>query len=581
MKQFSYSITGLDELQNAVHAIHEDAAVKQASSILFEVFSSDPQEAYIRSAIQIIQAQFPDACIVGSSTSGEIVNEDVYEHTTALSCMVFETSTVHTFGYDCHDSQEKEAGRSILGKVRTYENVKGLQILSDTKTMDNASLLDELRELPKEIVVFGGGADAYENGTHTIVFNKTEIYTHGAVGAVFCGSELYIEGLSSLGWKPLGIGRTVTEVDTSQGALLKTIDHQPAINIYEKYLHFKTTQDFHEHVDIFPMMVSRNGYDLARVPIDSRPDGSIYLGADVNVGEKIRLAYADPQVLIEKSFRSAEKIASFRPQGILLFCCITRKGFLKEYANTDAKPFAEIAPTAGFYTYGEIMRLRDNVITMNCTLVCVGIREGEPKGNQAEISKYKVPLKGHMSAMERLVNFVEVTTADLEEANHQLAYYAQHDRLTDVLNRGEIEKYLREVVDLVERDIYHASAIMIDVDHFKTVNDTYGHAYGDYVLKTISEILKNSRRKTDKAGRWGGDEFMMVLPGEEEKDALVVAERIRKAIAEYPFKDGHQVTVSIGVSEIKKGEELLQFYNRVDQALYHAKAENRNKVIKM
>lgn len=581
MKQFSYSIISLDDLKRKVSALQQEEAVQHASAVLFEIFSADPSEEYIQHVISIVTERFPNACITGSSTSGEIVNDAVHEHTIAFSCLAFESSTITTFGFDCGNGQEKEAGKKILELVNTLKDVKGLELLLDTKTINNASLLDELGFISHGITIFGGGADAYDNSTHTVVYNGRECFTHGVAGAVLCGKELYIEGLSSLGWKPLGIGREVTDVSTEHGTLLKTLDDLPAIDIYEKYLNFKTTQDFHEHVDIFPMMVNRDGYDIARVPIDCCPDGSIYLGASVKVGEKVRLAYADPQVLIEKSFASAEQLAAFRPQGILAFCCITRKGFLKEYANTDSKPFARIAPTVGFYTYGEIFRLGENVITMNCTLVCVGIREGQPVEEKKEIEQYKVPLEGHMSAIGRLVNFVEATTADLEEANEQLKFYAQHDRLTGLLNRGEIERILNDVVAFVERDIYRASAIMIDVDHFKDVNDTYGHAYGDAVLKTIADIIHASGRKTDRIGRWGGDEFMVVLPAAGEEDAFKIAERIRSSIEKYPFEGGHPITVSIGVSEIKPEEELIQFYNRVDQALYHAKEEDRNKVIEM
>lgn len=581
MKQFSYSIISLDDLKKKAAALHQEEAVQKASALLFEVFSSDPSESYIKKIVDIVADQFPNAPIVGSSTSGEIVNDDIHEHTIAFSCLAFTSSTVATFGFDCSSSQEAAAGEKIVELVASLKDVKGLEILADTKTINYGGLLENLSTLSDDITIFGGGADGYNNSNNTIVYNGRDCFSHGVAGAVMCGKDLFIEGLSSLGWKPLGIAREVSEVSNEHGTVLKTMDNLPAINIYEKYLHFNVTQNFHEYVEIFPMMVTRDGYDIARVPIDSYPDGSIYLGADVNVGEKVRLAYADPQVLIEKSFESAEQLANFQPQGILSFCCITRKGFLKEYASTDCKPFAQIAPTAGFYTYGEIFRLGKKVIAMNCTLVCIGIREGKAKETKKEIASYKAPLEGHMLAIGRLVNFVEATTDDLVKANEQLKYYAQHDRLTGLLNRGGIEKVLQDVVAFVDRDIYHASGMMIDVDRFKTINDTYGHAQGDLILKTIADVIRTSARKTDKAGRWGGDEFMVVLPGASEKDACTIAERIRFSIEECSFDNGCRATVSIGVSEIKKGEELMQFYNRVDQALYCAKEENRNRVIEM
>lgn len=577
MKQYSYSITTIDELTAALEKINESPAVEHASSILFQVFSCSPSEIFTHEITAEIKKYFPRASVIGCSTSGEIVNDHFQEHTVSLSACIFSSAMLYPFGFDCSAGREKLAGQQIMKLAGELQNVKGLEIFSDTKTMDNASMLAELSALPREITVFGGGADAYNNDTFTAVFNHDSYYTHGVVGVFLCGSALHIKSISSLGWKPLGMPYQATGIKNN-GAVLTTIGNQPAISIYEKYLSFKNDLDFHEHVDIFPLMVNRSGYDLARVPIACHPDGSIDLGADVKVGENIRLAYADPNVLMESSFHSAEKMAAFQPEGILLFSCITRRGFLKEYSATDAEPFSQIAPTAGFSTYGEIFRLTENVETMNCTLVCAGIREGEPKGH-AKVLCRNMSVKGHMSAIERLVSFVEATTADLEEANQKLQYSAGHDRLTKLLNRGQIEQELRQTVSFVERDIYRAAGIMMDIDDFKKVNDTYGHAYGDYVLQTIAEIIRTAIRKTDQPGRWGGEEFMIVLPATGTAEAVFLAERVRRRVEQFVFEEDRHITVSIGVSEIHKHEELMNFYQRVDNALYQAKAQGKNKVV--
>ncbi len=125
---------------------------------------------------------------------------------------------------------------------------------------------------------------------------------------------------------------------------------------------------------------------------------------------------------------SANQLARFAPQGILLFCCITRKVFLREYALTDARPFGILAPSCGFYTYGEISRLKHHVNTLNSVLLGVGFRE---KAKADDYHKHQsefvsADLNGHMSVMQRLVHFVEATTADLEEANRFLKDLAIH-----------------------------------------------------------------------------------------------------------------------------------------------------------
>jgi len=456
------------------------------------------------------------------------------------------------------------------------------------KTMDNAAFSTQLDTLPERIPVFGGGADAYGNSSVTAVFENGRYYRKGAVAAVFCGADLQITCGFSLGWKPLGRNMNVT--DTAQGGMiLKTVDDQPAVELYRKYLSLRTDRDFHNFVDIFPIMICRGGQDMARVPVSAYPDGSIQLGISVKQGERIRLGYGDPAMLLEQSAALAGQTAAFHPQAILLFLCITRKDFLKEFAACDVQPFAAAAPSAGFYTYGEIMRIAENVETMNCSLVCVGMREGDAETGKCSpdssspdesgvTAQNPFALDGHLSVIKRLVSLIEATTGDLEEANRQLHYFAEHDKLTGILNRGEIEKRLKLVLDNVQDDRYQASAIMIDIDDFKSINDTYGHDAGDCVLKAVSDLLMSGIRSYDFAGRWGGEEFLIVLPAADLSSASRTAERIRSDIAQHVFEEAGHVTVSIGVSEVRRGEKVIDFYRRVDEALYQAKRSGKNRV---
>jgi two-component system cell cycle response regulator len=131
------------------------------------------------------------------------------------------------------------------------------------------------------------------------------------------------------------------------------------------------------------------------------------------------------------------------------------------------------------------------------------------------------------------------------------------------------------------------SMLLIDIDKFKDFNDTYGHWEGDYVLKKIGEILMKNVREIDMAFRFGGEEFTVILPETKHEDAIIVAERIRKAVAQavfYPFTlDGHpdivSKTVSIGVTEFHLEDNIKSFLKRVDNAMYQAKKDGRNMVV--
>jgi diguanylate cyclase (GGDEF)-like protein len=170
----------------------------------------------------------------------------------------------------------------------------------------------------------------------------------------------------------------------------------------------------------------------------------------------------------------------------------------------------------------------------------------------------------------------------IQSLNKQLEQISRVDGLTGVFNR----RYWEEVFSLEQKRILRnnapGSVIMLDIDHFKNVNDTYGHPTGDHIIRTLAAVIKESIRETDVCGRYGGEEFAVLLPETSAKNALVVAERIRKGCEQIlPVYEDQQVpfTVSLGVAEFDKSyKEHMVWLEKADQALYLAKESGRNRV---
>lgn len=175
---------------------------------------------------------------------------------------------------------------------------------------------------------------------------------------------------------------------------------------------------------------------------------------------------------------------------------------------------------------------------------------------------------------------VAVENARLYEKTLELA---QVDGLTGLANRRHLMERLKREIDRAERYHTSLSLIILDLDKFKSFNDTYGHLQGDELLKAFSSMLCHQIRSADIAGRYGGEEFCVVLPNTSVKGALVIAERIRNAMVDIkiPVGDGRPAagrTVSIGVAEFKGDESVEEILNSADSALYRAKQDGRNKV---
>ncbi|MBL52548.1 MAG: hypothetical protein CL590_01445 [Alteromonadaceae bacterium] len=155
---------------------------------------------------------------------------------------------------------------------------------------------------------------------------------------------------------------------------------------------------------------------------------------------------------------------------------------------------------------------------------------------------------------------------------------ALRDELTGIPNRRAILAFNKNVIENM-RDL-PPSLISIDIDFFKAVNDTYGHDVGDELIKSVADILTAEIRQTDKAGRVGGEEFLIVLPATDINSAIEISERIRKRVEIHPHTHLRlSVTVSIGVIQVTQDESLSEISKRLDKLLYEAKNSGRNRVM--
>ncbi len=155
---------------------------------------------------------------------------------------------------------------------------------------------------------------------------------------------------------------------------------------------------------------------------------------------------------------------------------------------------------------------------------------------------------------------------------------AHTDPLTGACNRGAFDMALHREVSLARRQGTPLSLAVIDLDHFKKINDRYGHSTGDEVLRAVAEIIRNNKRDSDVLFRYGGEEFVLLLANTNLAGAKLVADRIRRAVAEFSSDTLPTVTISTGIAALAPGEEQASLFNRADAALYEAKREGRNRV---
>lgn len=179
---------------------------------------------------------------------------------------------------------------------------------------------------------------------------------------------------------------------------------------------------------------------------------------------------------------------------------------------------------------------------------------------------------GHTTHLSTIMRDI----SELKRLESQLYYMATHDEQTGLFNRRRFEQCINDEIYRAKRYERGFSLIMFDIDHFKSINDNHGHETGDRVLARLSEVVTSQLRQADVFARWGGEEFMILLPETGLDGAELVAEATRKIIAQTDFRKPRHVTVSLGVTQYRQPESIDSLLTRVDNLLYQAKSEGRN-----
>ncbi len=206
----------------------------------------------------------------------------------------------------------------------------------------------------------------------------------------------------------------------------------------------------------------------------------------------------------------------------------------------------------------------------------------EAGGLQAGLNPQRRNLMVENRRLRNEFDRIRRVNRDLKKDNKELLLLASLDTLTGLLNR----RTLLEQIDVeIERSLrigLPLTGIMIDIDHFKRVNDNFGHPCGDQVLKDIGRRLTQNLRKYDYAGRYGGEEFYVIFPNATAEVAMKISERFRLEMEEADYacdNQPFQVTISVGVAQYNPGETAVKWISRADRAMYIAKNQGRNKVL--
>lgn len=572
-------------------ALPADFLAHTPNKTLIQVFSGILEEERIEELLDKLKARFPGAPILGTTTAGEILAGLSLDNSTVLSITCFEHSTVRS-SLATQNDDLPEAGRALGVSLKQRDSKAVIAFgcgIKDKRTLRAQPLLDALRQQLPEVALAGGQAADNGRGTHTLVFTEEGITSQGVAAVSIAGANLTANSAYTLSWVPIGKKLTITR---AEGSRVFTIDGQTPYALYSHYLGKDVADGLPLSAAEFSMMIERDGILMAIHATGVNPDGSIDYIDNFKAGEQVRFGHCHAGLVDVGAERLCAELGAQAAQAAFICSCVSRKWILGADVQIELAPVDRVAPSTGFFSYGEFFgRPYSKPLFLSQTLTVLCLAEGTGKARRSEIIDSEPDPENATSrqfkTMRVLHRLLDTSAREIETMNQELAGLAQKDFLTGLANRRLFDERLALEIKRFARAGNRLSLILLDVDHFKDYNDTYGHVMGDNCLRGIGQLLKEvAQRSADLAARYGGEEFAVILPDIPHRKAMRLADTIRRGIERLDIQHStsttsHRVTASLGVVTLSldKTSHAESIVSLADKQLYLAKKGGRNQVL--
>ncbi len=587
MRQIQIAYHGAESFLEELQSFKCTYDAQENRKLMFQIYSEVLDESVLKPIGEAIEHIFPGVPYIGCSTSGNLIDCRLSPEIIVMAT-IFEhaTTQVRVYQYDRKELCVDEITGNITREAREHPWVKAIEMYFTIPEGSYTRFCDGLKDIPSDIQIFGGVACSDDiTSDASCVISSAGGFSESSILVIFYGGEdFYVDSIKITGWKPLGRKFCVTK---SEGSILQELDGIPAYDVYQKYMNINNDENFFYNTLEFPLFYEHDGTTILRVPVASNEDRSITMSSDMEIGSTVRISYGDPKTIVEIIEQDSERIRGFAPDILHIFSCAARCTFWTSNEPTyELQPFRDIASSVGFFSHGEFIRANGCLNQHNVTLVIAAMREGERTRSEVPDAPTERQALSKIPLVSRLATFISATSLeleqmnrDLETANRNLQAAVITDGLTGLYNRAEIQRRIEGNLTRVKRTKF--SLIMLDIDNFKQVNDTYGHQEGDRVIVTLADILRGEQMQSAQysAGRWGGEEFMLLLSDADRSAASLIAELIRRCFATTTFPAMRTQTISAGVTQANEDDTLDSLCTRVDTALYQAKKSGKNRVV--
>jgi len=442
-------------------------------NILIQIFAGEGYES-LKYLTEIFEEKIPHALCIGSTTDGEICDENISTKQGIISISVFQNTTIKAHlieGFDCFN-----AGY-LMAKQIVEKNTKLLITFTSGMDTNAEDYLKGIEKFDNNIIVCGGMAG--DNGLfqETNISLGTKIVTQGYVAVTLNSDILQVNNGHKFDWVPIGLEHTIDKVE---GNRIYSISGMNPSDFYRKYLGENVTQTE------FPLIVERNGIATARAVLKEHADGSLSCGGNLRKGDIVRLSFGDADAIMSNSLSSFANLSSYPIETFYIYSCMARRRYMGELIQVETKPFADVAPTTGFFSYAEFFHKDGHNELLNQTLTIVALSE-KTQGNSTDKFNTQNSLKGEKETsfaktLKSLTHLIQKTTNDYQEQSIVL----QNEKLYSQNLLVSQKQFLKHAVHETNTPL---SVIMGNIDLYGMENDKNRYVTNiEVALKNLCSI---------------------------------------------------------------------------------------------
>jgi len=399
VKLINYSYETLEALEHFARTYF-----RYNDHLLIQIFCGSFDKLKITEILHFLKQTFPKSVIIGASTAGEIKSGRIKTGTIQMSFCHLEKSVAKTYYFQDVDF---ESGRKAAASIVEKETKVCIALAHPFAKDDSENFIEGFNSVRADIPLAGGNAaDEFLFESAFIIF-ESQILEQGIVLATLSGKTLHVNNGYSLGWTQIGKELSVTKVD--KGTIYE-IDHQPIQEVYQHYLGKDVLQNLPSSAMEFPFVKICDEIEVCRSLIGANEDGSLLFSGHLNEGEKVRFAIGNVEEIMDRAVSIQEQINEKPVEAIFIYSCAVRKRFLHKQLNYELGLLQQIAPTAGFFTYGEFFHSSHKNQLLNVTSTVLALSESDYIISHTLGEKPEV----NCSTLKSLTHLVNTTQYDLD-----------------------------------------------------------------------------------------------------------------------------------------------------------------------